>query len=184
MDANILLDKSTFKALASETRVEVLKLLKQRRHMQSELATELHMAVPTVKEHLDALEKAGLVIRYEEGRKWKYYGLTSKGKAILDPEQKRIWIVLAALVFSVIGSVVNFFRAKSFGVGGPVEAMNAPVMELKAAPAAEMMTSVASPTTSSLPLFFGVATIVLLILLIYLLIKRAQWQAQLRKLHR
>ncbi len=78
---DIRLDKETFKALASATRIDVLKLLGQRNHMQSELASALGLSVPTVKEHLSALEKAGLVERHDEGRKWKYYSLTKRARA-------------------------------------------------------------------------------------------------------
>ena len=180
MEPQITLDKPTFKALASETRVAVLKLLQQRRHMQSEIAAELEMAVPTVKEHLDALEKAGLVIRYEEGRKWKYYGLTAKGKAILDPEQKRIWIVLVALVFAAIGSVVTFFQGQ---VGKFAAA--APAMEMKAAaPSLEMMAApLSSPQPAPIPMFiwFVIATLVFTAVLIYLFVRRARWQKHLGK---
>jgi len=91
---DIRLDKETFKALASQTRVDVLKLLGQRRYMQSEIASVLNFSVPTVKEHLSALEKAGLVERHDEGRKWKYYSLTRKGHGVLHPDELKIWIVL------------------------------------------------------------------------------------------
>src|SRR3990172_656044 len=119
---DIRLDKETFKALASETRVDVLKLLGQRRHMQSEMASALGLSVPTVKEHLDALEKAGLVERHEEGRKWKYYSLTKKGKGVLNPEEMKIWIVLGLFILSFVGGVVTMFRSFSRQFGAVSEA--------------------------------------------------------------
>ena len=100
MDDHITLDKESFKALAVDTRIDILKTLGSRRHTQSEVASELELSVPTIKEHLDALVKAGLVERHDEGRKWVYYSLTKKGRAILNPEEKKFWIALGVFVLS------------------------------------------------------------------------------------
>lgn len=107
---DVKLDKVTLKALSSDVRVDALKLLGGRRHMQSELALALGVAVPTMKEHLEALERAGLVERHDEGRKWKYYSLTQKGKGVLYPEQSKIWLLLGVWVFSVVGGVASVLR--------------------------------------------------------------------------
>jgi DNA-binding transcriptional ArsR family regulator len=194
---DIRLDKETFKALASGTRVDVLKLLNQRRHMQSELAVSLDLSVPTVKEHLAALEKAGLVERHDEGRKWKYYSLTNKGKGVLNPEEMKIWIVLSMFVFSVVGGIWSSLKML----------MPAPVVEAKmamsleatadAAPMAmkaaveegtEAMQSFVAAAPEPLPVaeavnywpyVFGIAAIILAVALIYLLYKSAQYKRQL-----
>ena len=55
-EPKIVLDQDTFKALATGTRVKILKTLDKRRHTQSELSAVLKMSVPTIKEHLSALE--------------------------------------------------------------------------------------------------------------------------------
>ena len=104
---DVKLDKVTLKALASDVRVDALKLLGSRRHMQSELASALSVAVPTMKEHLEALDKAGLVEKHDEGRKWKYFSLTQKGRGVLYPEQGKIWLMLGVWVFSVLGGIVS-----------------------------------------------------------------------------
>lgn len=109
MEQTITIDRETFKALAADTRVKILKFLDMRRHTQSELSASLNLSVPTVKEHLDALEKAKLVSKIEEGYKWKYYELTEKGKCVLDPERKKVWIVLALLILSVASGIVGMF---------------------------------------------------------------------------
>lgn len=158
------LDKQTFKALSNETRVEVLKALEIRRHTQSELAESLDVSVPTIKEHLDALVKAGLIERFEEGRKWKYYGLTSKGKGILQPEELKIWIVLSLFVFSAVGSAVSF--ANRLAPEPPVaEALMARSAE------ADVAMKAAAPVAQSFPwvwVFLGAAGICLLMLLLLL----------------
>ena len=110
MDDKITLDRESFKVLAADTRVRILKILYKRRHMQAEIANKLAMSEPAIKEHLTAMKKVGLVSRKDEGRKWKYYELTHKGKAILDPEQKRIWIILSLFVLTAVGEVTSYLR--------------------------------------------------------------------------
>ncbi|MCD6590380.1 MAG: winged helix-turn-helix transcriptional regulator [Candidatus Aenigmarchaeota archaeon] len=102
-DDKITLDRKTFKILASRTRVEILKSLDRRRKTLSELSKQFGMSVSTIKEHLDNLVDAELIEQKDEGRKWKYYELTKKGRGILHPEDKKIWLLLAV---SIIGAVV------------------------------------------------------------------------------
>ena len=101
MTDTIVLDKDSFKALASDTRIAILKLLQERNHTLSEISHILELAHPTVKEHLTALVKADLVLCRDEGRKWKYYSLTFKGKAVVAPEQKTIMVLLALSIISL-----------------------------------------------------------------------------------
>ena len=91
-----------------------MKFLDKRRYTQSELSGELKLSVPTVKEHLDALEKAGLVKKLEEGYKWKYYALTEKSKCLLDPERKKVWILLTSLLISLTAGILTFFSGIMF----------------------------------------------------------------------
>ncbi len=133
-EQKIVLDQETFKALATGTRVKILKTLDKRRHTQSELSAVLDISVPTAKEHLSALEKAGLVKRHEEGRKWIYYSLTEKSKCVLDPERKRLWIVLGFFLASIAGT---FIAAKNYFAGKvAVFAGNAPTRMFAAKQAA------------------------------------------------
>ncbi len=165
-EPRITLDKKAFKALAGETRIKILKLLDKRRHTQTELAQNFGMAIPTVKQHLDELEKAGLVAGIEEGRKWRYYELTDAGATVLNPERPRNWIVLSLLVLAVLG-----------GLTGIVKQMLAPMYAGKslAAPAMEkallMKETVASPDAAKqLPwgwIIYAGVLVVLLILLVY-----------------
>lgn len=110
MEDKITIERDVFKALASDTRIEILKLLDKRRHTQSEIAFSLKLSVPTVKEHLDAMGKAGLVKQIDEGYKWKYYELTEKSRCILDPERKKVWILLGLWIIGAIGTAAVFSR--------------------------------------------------------------------------
>ena len=106
MTDEITLDKEVFKALAGETRVQVLKALIERRKTQSELAKELNLAAPTIKDHVEILRHAGLVREMDDGHKWKYIELTVKGKSLLQPQDKRILVLLGT---SLLGIVVSGF---------------------------------------------------------------------------
>jgi DNA-binding transcriptional ArsR family regulator len=123
MVETIALDKETFKALAGETRVEILKELNQRQKTQSELAAKLQVSAPTINEHLLLLKKAGLVQEIDDGHKWKYFSLTRKGKNLFNPSEAKVMLILSilsiaffALLANVIlkfSSVVNFSEKSS-----------------------------------------------------------------------
>lgn len=104
MSSDITLDKDVFKALAGETRVSVLKSLLERRKTQSELAKELSLAAPTIKDHVDILVKAGLVREHDDGHKWKYIELTVKGKSLLQPQDTRIMVLLGTSFLGIAAS--------------------------------------------------------------------------------
>lgn len=106
-DDKISLDRKTFKVLASDTRVKILKYLNQRRMTLSELSKKLGMSVSTVKEHLDNLTSVDLIIQKDEGRKWKYYELTRKGKDIVNPSEKRVFFILSLSILATIASFYN-----------------------------------------------------------------------------
>ncbi len=105
----ITLDRDTFKTLASGTRVDILKSLDRRRKTLSELSRQFGMSVSTVKEHLQTLVKAGLIVQDDDGHKWKYYDLTRKGKRILHPEDTRIWVLLGVSVLAMVGIGYDLF---------------------------------------------------------------------------
>jgi hypothetical protein len=79
------------------------------------------MSVSTIKEHLDNLALAELVVQKDEGHKWKYYELTRKAKSILHPDMTKIWIIVVASSIAVIGIIYDFAqRFFSFAMGGAV----------------------------------------------------------------
>jgi len=168
MEEKITLERDVFKALASDTRVQILKLLNIRRHTQSELAVSLNLSIPTVKEHLDAMEKAGLVKPVEEGYKWKYYELTEKSKCILDPERKKVWILLGFWVAAAAGTIFVF--TSKFLV------RKANLASQEAMPKATPVLAAAEATFVSKPFpwvefFFIVIFSILTILLIYFIFR-------------
>lgn len=99
----VTLDQESFRALASEVRVEILKRLDKHRMTVTDLSNALTLSKPTLLEHLERLQTAALVKRVDEGRKWIYYELTGKAKKILHPERVQIIVALAtsAILLSV-----------------------------------------------------------------------------------
>jgi len=109
MDEEVALTTSEFKALSSKTRTDLLKMLDERNYTLSELAAKSNMAAPTVKQHTSVLVKTGLIELRDEGRKWKYYALTRKGRKIIESKEKHtnILIILSsAIVVGLVGIVL------------------------------------------------------------------------------
>lgn len=142
MSDEITLDKEVFKALAGDTRVSVLKSLLERRKTQSELAKELSLAAPTIKDHLDILQKAQLVREVDDGHKWKYIELTVKGKSLLQPTDKRIMVLLGTSLFGVAAAgFLAYAKFAQFSSQSLSTFTNEALMKTAAAPEALAATS-------------------------------------------
>lgn len=109
-----IIDRDTFKALSSETRVKVIKLLNKRRMTATELAGQLKLRVPTIIEHLKRMEGAGLVTK-DDQRKWHYYDLTPKGltlvgeSSMVGPQPRNIVILLVVALLSLTMVVYSLY---------------------------------------------------------------------------
>ena len=114
--AKITLDQASFKALASDVRVGILKRLDVRRETVTDLSNLLNLSKPTLLEHLEKLQAAGLVKRIDEGRKWIYYELSDKGRKILHPERVAITLALSAAVALAAIGYAAFVILASTGV--------------------------------------------------------------------
>lgn len=134
-EEKITLDRGTFKVLASGTRVEILKSLDRRRKTLSELSKQFGMSVSTIKEHLETLVNAELIVQDDDGHKWKYYDLTRKGKSILHPEDRRVWILLGVSVIGIFASVYDLFSNTIFASFAGTRALSAPKEMDEALPA-------------------------------------------------
>ncbi len=152
------IDASTIKALNTKTRQDIIKLLQKRPYTASELSKILNKHVTTVSEHLEMLEKSGLINR-NEGRKWVYYNLTPKGSGIFSPG--RAWSLVLSL------SVISLFIG-SFLFVQPIGVQSASAQMLASEKAAEVSGYVPEPISAIL----GSILIVMAILgLVYAAIK-------------
>lgn len=112
----IVLDRKSFEALAVDTRIKILKSLKERRKTLSEIAKEQGMSVSGVKEHLETLEGVGLIVKKDDGHKWKYYELTKKGSGIVAPKELRVWILLSISTIALLASVLALSSVPGSGL--------------------------------------------------------------------
>lgn len=115
----ITLDRETFKALASDTRLDILKTLDGKHMGLNEIAKVTNLNKATLHEHLTKLNEAGLIKRNErDGHKWVYYKLTWKGESLLHPENTKIvvlfattfvalWVGLLQLIWYIKGTVTD-----------------------------------------------------------------------------
>ena len=79
----ITLDMNAFKALASDTRLDILRALDGKKMSLKDISKETKLNKATLHEHLVKLNEAGLVKRKErEGHKWVTYKLTWKGECV------------------------------------------------------------------------------------------------------
>jgi DNA-binding transcriptional ArsR family regulator len=101
INRKIVLDQESFKALASDTRIEILKKLDNTQLTVTDLANAMMVNKSAVHKHLTRLVEAGLVKKKEGERKWVYYTLSLKGAQLLHPERVQIALMLAATAVAV-----------------------------------------------------------------------------------
>lgn len=110
----VTLDINAFKALASDTRLDILRSLDGKRLNLKDIsnATSLHQV--TVHEHLIKLIEVDLVNKIErEGHKWVYYKLSWKGASLIHPENTRITILFSIAFISLfigIAGLIDLLR--------------------------------------------------------------------------
>jgi DNA-binding transcriptional ArsR family regulator len=108
------MDKKVFEALASDTRIAILKELDQRQRTVTELANSLGMAKATIHEHLAKMIEVGLIEKEDTQRKWTYYRLTRKGRSILHPhEMTKILLLLGSSILAFLGGVSQVLKSIS-----------------------------------------------------------------------
>lgn len=146
-DGSITLDRRAFKALASETRVEILKRLDGTQKTVSDLARELDMNKATMFQHLEQLVEVGLVKKDSEEdrattikeapneapvagppKKWVYYRLSWKGKNVLHPERVKIAIALSLVAVSCLLALVIYAMLQGASPAPPEEKDRLPPM--------------------------------------------------------
>lgn len=108
------LDKKSIFALASDTRIEILKSLKPMRRTVSQLSEELNIDKGAIHRHLKKMEEGGLVKRHED-HGFVYYGLTWMARDLIVPnENTRVvvvlsatWLLSLAFAFLVVAGILS-----------------------------------------------------------------------------
>ena len=116
----LTLDMNTFKALASDTRLDILRTLDGKKMNLNDMCKATNLNKATLHEHLTKLNEAGLIKKNErEGHKWVYYKLTWKGEGLLHPENTRIVVMFSTTFISLLIAVmfiVNFLQPIPVGI--------------------------------------------------------------------
>jgi len=115
------LDKKSLFALASDTRVDILKSLQPMRRTVTQLAESLGIDKSAVHRHLKKLEEGGLVKRYED-HGFVYYGLSWKARDLMSPTENTKVIVLlsSSWIFMLVAAflVLATFSSTIGGLTG------------------------------------------------------------------
>jgi len=102
----VVLEQKALEALASETRVGVLKQLGDKQKTITQIARALMMDKAAVYRHLQKLGEGKLVER-DASHSFTYYRLTWQGRAVVFPhDATRIAIVLGSSLALVIGAIL------------------------------------------------------------------------------
>lgn len=119
-DMQVELDKKSLFALASDTRLEILRALQPMRRTVTQLADSLGIDKAAVHRHLKTLEEGGFVKRYED-HGFVYYGLSWKARDLISPgENTRVIILLSATLMLLMAAVVFPLAATESAFDGVV----------------------------------------------------------------
>jgi len=130
-----IVDREVLKVLSNETRMDILKLLSEGGRNPSFVAKKLKKSDATIVEHLQTLEKVGLVKKtVSPGKKWVFYSLTERGQGIVSSRSRRLVIILATSFIAFAGGFMSLGRyfITQFYYFGAMEAAKAPAAETAA----------------------------------------------------
>ena len=115
----ISLELEDIKALASDSRLEILKTLDGKKLNLQDVTRITKLNKATLHVHLSKLLEAGFVKKKErEGHKWVYYQLTWKGECLLHPENTRIVVLFGIAFLTLFVGIIQLINyAKGAIVG-------------------------------------------------------------------
>ncbi|MEE9592348.1 MAG: winged helix-turn-helix domain-containing protein [Thermoplasmata archaeon] len=117
----VTLDRKALLALASDTRLDIMRNLEPMRRTVTQVAEALDIDKGGVHRHLQKLVEGDLVKRFDD-HGFVYYGLSWKGRDLLNPtENTKIVILLSISVLLLMGSAAVVFIALT-PIPGPVSA--------------------------------------------------------------
>jgi DNA-binding transcriptional ArsR family regulator len=115
-EMRVELDKKSLFALASDTRVEILKALQPMRRTVTQLSETLDIDKAAIHRHLKKMEEGGLVKRYED-HGFVYYGLSWKARDLMSPSENTRIVILLSLtwVFSIAVAFIVILSVSGIG---------------------------------------------------------------------
>ncbi len=139
----VTLDREAFKALASDTRLDILRTLDGKKMSLTEISRATNLNKATLHEHLSKLLEADLVKRKDrEGHKWVYYKLSWKGESLLHPENTKIVVMFSIAFVTLMAGIVQMFLYAKGTIQSQFDSFSSE---------GEFLTRGASDTNESLP---------------------------------
>ncbi len=117
----VVLEQKALEALASETRVGVLKALRDRQKTVTQLSRALAIDKGAVFRHLQKLGE-GRLVEKDDSHSFTYYRLTWQGRAVVSPQDTtRIAIAIGSSLASGIGALLalNVYLTPRYQVPDP-----------------------------------------------------------------
>ena len=106
--SKVTLDINAFKALASDTRLDILRTLDGKKMSLKDISNATNLKKATLHEHLSKLNEAGLIKKKErEGHKWVYYKLSWKGESLLHPDNTKIVVLFATTFIALMAGIIQ-----------------------------------------------------------------------------
>jgi len=119
--SKVTLDINAFKALASDTRLDILRTLDGKKMSLKDISNATNLNKATLHEHLSKLNEAGLIKKKErEGHKWVYYKLSWKGESLLHPENTKIVVLFATAFIALWAGIIQmiwYVRGRATDIG-------------------------------------------------------------------
>lgn len=172
--SKIELDRQSFEALASETRVAILKELDHGQRTLAQLSETFAADKAGLHRHLEKLVEGGLVQR-EESRKWVYYSLTWKGKRLVNPDETTRVVLLLSAAAPLL--TVGMILLVALATPGTIPGIPRGELDWGAAPSQDALYG-EQVQTGFLELVSGASLIVLgAVLLLFGLLRWHRWSA-------
>lgn len=116
MKDKLELDRKIFKALSSEIRINILKILNERRTTVTKLSKVLNLSKSTVHKHLSKLIESGLIVKSKRNPSSKlvYYELSENGISLMGGDVKRTMLLLSS---ATIGFAVGIYELANYIIG-------------------------------------------------------------------
>ena len=119
--SKVTLDINAFKALASDTRLDILRTLDGKKMSLKDISNATNLNKATLHEHLSKLNEAGLIKKKErEGHKWVYYRLSWKGESLLHPENTKIVVLFTTTFIALWAGIIQmiwYVRGRMTDIG-------------------------------------------------------------------
>jgi DNA-binding transcriptional ArsR family regulator len=159
------LDKVALFALASDTRIEILKNMQQNRMTVTQLADRVEVDKAAVHRHLKKLEEGGFVKR-EEDHGFVYYSLTWRARDILSPNENTKIVVLISSSILLLGVISLILIVMTASPAPAPNDLTGNWMQVGDAPSAgDQMVQQTSPDPagSMIPIALGLAAVVIIV---------------------